>query len=38
MSIAAAEEVVRVLRGEDPLYPVNPSVKEYARNKKLRVK
>jgi D-3-phosphoglycerate dehydrogenase len=38
MSIAAAEEVVRVLRGEDPLYPVNPSIKEYARNKKLRVK
>uniref|UniRef100_A0A7C5TI92 D-glycerate dehydrogenase n=1 Tax=Ignisphaera aggregans TaxID=334771 RepID=A0A7C5TI92_9CREN len=37
MAITVAEEVSRVLRGEDPLYPVNPSVKELARNRKIKI-
>jgi len=37
MAITVAEEVSRVLRGKDPLYPVNPSVKELARNRKMKI-
>lgn len=34
MAITVAEEVVRVLRGEDPKYPVNPKVKDVLKMKK----
>lgn len=34
MSIAVAEEIARVLRGEEPKYPVNPSIRGSARNKR----
>jgi D-3-phosphoglycerate dehydrogenase len=37
MAVTVAEEVSRVLKGEDPLYPVNPSVKEFARNRKMKI-
>ncbi len=34
MAVSVAEEVVRVLKGEEPRYPVNPMVKEIIRIRK----
>ena len=36
MAIAVAENVISVLRGEEPPNAINPNVKEFARNKRLR--
>jgi D-3-phosphoglycerate dehydrogenase len=37
MAVAVAEEILRVLKGENPIHPVNLSVRENARNRRRSV-
>jgi phosphoglycerate dehydrogenase-like enzyme len=37
MALAASNDIARALRGEDPLYPVNPEVRDAARRRSLEI-